>query len=476
MAHVVSHTELPSQKEHQGRLMRFLHEGAVIPDGYLFSRTDIRNLIIPLMVEQLLSVLVGLADSIMVAHAGEAAMSGVSLVDSVFLLIINIFAALATGGAVVAGHFLGMQKDKDGCRTVNQLLLFIAFTGCLVAGGIYLGRNVLMSAVFGQIEPDVRANAMIYLIITTGSIPFIALYNAGAAVFRAMGNSSLPMKIALAMNGINIVGNAILIFGFHMNAAGVAIPTLVSRAFAGIVILFYLNDQENRLHILHPFSFRPDRVLLKKILYVGIPNGIENSLFQLGKILLISVVSVLGTAAISANAMSNTITSFQSVTGNAMQYAMLAVASQCVGANDYEQVKYYTRLLIKKSYLYMWMSIGAVGILLPLFMKFYNVSPEAVQFATEIVVFHGVVAAVLWPLSFVFPNMLRAANDVKFCMIVSSVSMWTLRIFGSIFAVRVLHMGVFGIWFLMPFDWVFRIFFFIRRYRSGKWMVTAARN
>ncbi len=476
MAHAISQSELTQQNEKQGIISGFFRDRSAIPEGYLFSRTDIRNLIIPLMVEQLLSVLVGLADSIMVAHAGEAAMSGVSLVDSVFLLIINIFAALATGGAVVAGHFLGMQKDEDGCRTVNQLLLFIAFTGCLVAGGIFFCRNALMSAVFGQIEPDVRANAMVYLVITTGSIPFIALYNAGAAVFRAMGNSSLPMKIALAMNAINIVGNAVLIFGFNMNAAGVAIPTLVSRAFAGIVILFYLNHQENRLHILHPFSLRPDGALLKKILYVGIPNGIENSLFQLGKILLISVVSVLGTASISANAMANTITAFQSVTGNAMQYAMLAVASQCVGANDYDQVKFYTRMLIKKSYLYMWMSIGAVCILLPLFMMFYNVSPEAEQYATQIVLFHGVVAAVLWPMSFVFPNMLRAANDVKFCMIVSSISMWTLRIFGSIFAVRVLHMGVFGIWFLMPFDWIFRIFFFTRRYKSGKWMVTAARS
>ena len=308
----------------------------------LFSNQDLRKLILPLVVDQFLQSFVGLADSIMVASVGEAAVSGVSLIDTVMVLIINIFTALATGGAVIAGQFIGKKKTEMACRSINQLLSFTLKASLAVMLLGYLGRNVITHVVFGKIEADVLYNCNVYLLIVFASIPMIALYNAGAAAFRAMGNSSVAMKTSMLMNAINLCGNAVLIYGLHRGVEGVAIPTLVSRTVACIVMLILLNNQTHTIHIYHPFSFRTDWSLLKKILYIGIPNGLENSMFQLGKILVLSIVTGFGTASIAANAVSNNVATFAVLPGMAMGFAMLTVVSQCVGAGDYEQVTYYT--------------------------------------------------------------------------------------------------------------------------------------
>lgn len=440
-----------------------------IPEGYLFSNDDLKKLVVPLIIEQLLAVLVGMSDSIMVAYAGESAMSGVSLMDNIFILVINIFSALATGGAVVAGQYLGMKKDDIGCRAVNQLILFVAISGFAVSVLLLVGQNILLYGVFGKIADDVREDARIYLMITACSIPCIALYNAGAAVFRTLGNSRLPMRISIVMNIINVTGNAILVYAFNMGVAGVAIPTLVSRAFAAVTVLILLGRGGNRLHYARPFRLRFEGGILKKILYIGIPNGVENSMFQLGKILLLSAVSSLGTAAIAANAIGNVITSFQVLPDPSMGLAILAVVSRCVGAGDYKQVRFYTKVLMKKTYIYLWAATLFILAMLPLIMKVYNVSPEAERQAVLIIVYHGIASLILHPLAFAFPSVLRAANDVKYCMIVSTCAMWIFRIAGALVCVFIFHMGVFGIWAVMPIDWAIRVFFFVRRYRSGIW-------
>lgn len=450
-------------------MYKVIKKEKTVPGNYLFSDTDLKKLIIPLVIEQLLGFTVGLCDSLMVAYAGEAAVSGVSLIDTVMQLMIALFAALATGGAVVAGQYLGASRDKDGCRTVNQLILFSAAAGLCIAALMYLGKNFILNVVFGQIDAEVHAAADRYLMITAASIPFIAVYNSGAALFRAQGNSKLSMKVSMMMNAINVTGNAILVYGFLMGVAGVAIPTLVSRAFAGIVILIPLADEKQRLHIEKPFRLHFDGHLVRKILFIGVPNGVENSLFQLGKILLLSIVSTLGTASIAANAIGNTIVGFEILAGNAIGLAMLTVVSQCVGALDYEQVAFYTKKLMKKAYLYIILTCALIILICPLILRIYNVSPEASGMAYNIIVMHGLFAMVIWPVSFVFPNTLRAANDVKYCMIVSALSMWIVRIGGAVFAIRVLHLGVYGPWIGMFADWFVRAVFFMRRYRSGKW-------
>ena len=435
----------------------------------LFSRNDLVRLIIPLIVDQFLQVAVGLSDSIMVARVGEAAVSGVSLVDTVMLLIINIFTALATGGAVIAGQYLGRKDPKTGCEATAQLFNFTFLFSIFIMILGYLGQNVILYHVFGKIEPEVMKDSRTYLLIVLSSIPMIAMYNAGAAIFRAMGNSNVAMKTSLLMNSINVFGNALLIFGFHRGVEGVAIPTVVSRGVACVVILILLNNQEHELHILHPYPFKIKWNVLKKILYIGIPNGLENSMFQLGKIAVLSLVSGLGTASLAANAVGNNIANFAILPGMSFGFALLTVCAQCVGAGDFEQVKYYTKHMMRVEYLCLIASNLIVILALPFILSVYNLSDEAAQYANDIILYHAACVVTIWPLSFTLPNTLRAAADVKVTMVLSILSMWVFRFGFSYLLTMVFHMGIFGVWVAMTIDWLVRGIFFVCRYKSGRW-------
>ncbi len=440
-----------------------------------FTKEDLRRLIVPLVIEQLLAITVGLFDSVMVSQVGEAAISAVSLVDTVNVLLVNAFAALATGGAVIAGQYLGRREPQKAGHSGQQLLLFMGEVSLLIMVLFYLGKGFVLGVVFGQVEPDVAAYANTYYLIVEASIPFLALYSAGAALFRVMGNSKISMWVSLLMNAINVAGNAILIFGFHRGVEGVAIPTLVSRLVAAAAMIALLKRPGLPLCV-EKFTFRHDRYVVKNILRFGVPNGMESSMFQLGKILLLSTVSVLGTASVAANAIGNTVTSFQCVPGNALGLAIVTVASRCVGAGDYEKTRYYTKKLLKSTYFYMWGTIVAILVMLPLIMRLYNVSDLAAEYARQIIWMHGIVACVLWPASFTLPQVLRAAGDTRFTMVVSTVSMWTLRVGLGILLGRYWGFGVLGIWMAMFADWVLRVAFFLPRFHGHKWETMGIRE
>lgn len=437
--------------------------------GYLFDNKSLTALIVPLIIEQLLAVLVGMADSIMVANVGEAAVSGVSLVDNIMVLLINIFAALATGGAVIAGQYLGRKKEEKACQSATQLVWFITICSVIITIIIYIAKDFILHGVFGKIDADVMDYANTYLLIVTASIPFIALYNGAAAVFRAMGNSKVSMKVSVIMNLINVSGNAILIYGFHRGTEGVAIPTLISRIVAAAMLLYLLCDQSRLLHIEKSLHYRFDFKMIKRILSIGIPNGLENSMFQLGKILVLSLVSTFGTYAIAANAVSNAVAQFQILPGMAMSLAITTVISRCIGAGDYEQVKYYTKKLMTITYLCMAATILLIYLALPFIVKIYHLSPVTARETEQILNFHGVCAVLIWPISFSLPSMFRAAGDVRYSMCTSIFSMWVFRIIFSYILGRYFELGVFGIWVAMVIDWCFRSVLFVYRYFSGKW-------
>ena len=434
---------------------------------YLFSNRELANLIGPLVIEQLLAVFVGMADSIMVANVGEAAVSGVSLVDNIMILIINIFAALATGGAVVAGQYIGRKDEKSACKAATQLVWFVSLSAVAIMILVYFGKDIILNQVFGHITAEVKGHADIYLLIVTASIPFIALYNGGAAIFRAMGNSQVSMRVSLLMNAINVTGNAILVFGLRIRTAGVAIPTLISRMVAAIVITVLLCNQTRILHIERTLKIRFDGRMIRKILAIGVPNGLENSMFQLGKILVLSLVSTFGTYAIAANAVSNAIALFQILPGMAISLAITTVISQCVGANDYEH--YYLKKLLAIIYVAMVGTVALIFLALPLILKAYNLSDQTAAAATNIIHFHGISAMIIWPLSFALPAAYRAAGDAKACMYTSIVSMWIFRIGFSYLVGKYMGLGVFGVWVAMVIDWVVRAICFIIRYFNGKW-------
>lgn len=436
---------------------------------YYFSNRALKRLIAPMIIEQFLAILVGMSDSIMVATVGEHAVSGVSLVDNIFVLLIYLFAALATGGAVVMGQYLGQNKHEKANRAVNQLILFTALFAICIMIGLYLARNLILHRVFGAIEANVMEASKTYLLIVSASIPFIALYNAGAAVFRTMGNSKVPMYLSMMMNAINVGGNAILIFGFGMGVAGAATSTLVSRVISAVAIIFLLCSPEHLLHLERPFSFKLDFGMLKKIAYIGIPNGLENGMFQLGKIMVLSMITGFGTAAIAANAVSNIIATFQVLPGMSVGMAVITVCSRCVGAGDYEAARYYTRKILKLVHILIIVFSVTTLVALPGIMHLYNLSDDAMTFTKQIIWYHGICCMLIWPEAFTLPNTLRAASDVKFCMILSIISMWVFRIaFSYIIGVR-MGMGVLGVWIAMTIDWAVRAVLFIIRYRGKRW-------
>ena len=440
-----------------------------------FTKADLRRLIVPLVIEQLLSITVGLSDSLMVSQVGEAAISAVSLVGTVNVLLVNAFASLATGGAVITGQYLGRREVGKAGHSAQQLLLFMAEVSLAVMVLFYLGKGFVLNVVFGQVEADVAAYANTYYMIVEASIPFLALYSAGAALFRVMGNSGTSMWVSTAMNAINVVGNGILIFVFHRGVEGVAIPTLVSRIFAAAAMLVLLRRPNLPIQV-ERFTFRHDRFVVKNILHFGVPNGIEGSMFQLGKILLLSTVSVLGTASVAANAIGNTLASFQVVPGTALGLAIVTVVSRCVGASEYDRARYYTKKMMRTAYLYTVLVIALILACLPLILKLYNVSDQAREWATQILWMHGLCGILIWPLAFTLPQALRAAGDTRFTMVASTVSMWTLRVGLGVLLGRYWGFGVLGIWMAMFADWALRAALFVPRFHGHKWETMGLEN
>lgn len=434
----------------------------------LFSGKDLRKLIVPLIFEQALAITVGMADTMMISSVGEAAVSGVSLVDMINMLMFNIMAALATGGAVVTSQYLGAKRKEDARKSANQLLYTVIFSGLLLGIIVILIRKPMLRLFFGSIEPDVMENALIYLTISALSFPFLAVYNACAALFRSMGNSQVTLKVSILINLINVAGNAICIFGLHMGAAGVAIPSLISRA-AGSVILYFLlkNPALDICFVREPFHL--DLRMVKKILYIGIPSGVENGIFQLGRVLVVSIISGFGTVQIAANGVANNLDSVGVLIGSAINLAMITVIGQCVGAGDEKQIRIYTKKLLLIAYiptiilnLVLFLNLGWI-------LDLYGLSPETTNLARTLIFIHNGCACLLWPLSFTFPNMLRACNDVQYTMVVSIASMFIFRIgFSYLIGVNFGY-GAIGVWIAMVLDWICRIICFLLRYRSGKW-------
>ncbi len=442
----------------------------------LYSNKDLRKLIIPLLVEQVLAIAVGMADTIMVSEAGEAAVSGVSLVDTVNILLINVFSALATGGAVVAGHFLGKKKPGEASRAAWQILLFSTLLALLIAVGFIAAHDQLLRLMFGKIEPDVMQACKTYLVITAVSFVALAIYNACAALFRAMNCARVTMWVSILMNVINVVGNAICIFGLHMGVAGVALPTTVSRFAAAILIFALILDPKREISLHGQIRLRFDGNLIKKILYIAVPNGMENSMFQLGKILVISAVSTMGTAAIAANAVCGTLANWNILPGMAVNLAIVSVISVCVGAGEYGQARYYTKKLCLIAEAGTILMSAILYFASPVIIGWYRLSPEGTAMAVEVARFHALMAVLFWVFSFSISNTLRAAGDVVWPMVVAILSMWLFRVVAAYVFTYVFHFGLLAIWVAMIIDWVFRGCCYLWRYRGHKWEGFAARE
>lgn len=436
----------------------------------LFSKRDLTRLIVPLLIEQTLAITIGMLDTVMVASAGEAAVSGVSLVDSVNLLVLYFLGSLATGGAIVISQFLG-ARDIDSARGAAKQLVYVpAIFSAIICLVMVMGGEGLLSLVFGSVSNEIMESAKVYFLYTALSYPFIAIYNSGAAIYRAMGNSKVSMYASIIMNVINVFGNAILIYAFEMGAAGAAIATLFSRIVGAVIMLRLVRDRYQTVHVEHLFRYKPDFKIIKRILGIGVPNGFEGSVFQLGKVITQSLVSTFGTVSIAANAAANTLSALLYIPGNAIGLTMAAVVGRCVGAGEKEQARKYSKKLLGISYLLIIAMAVVLSIFAPQLVGLFNLSNAASELALYLFIFHNICVSIVWATAFVLPNSFRASNDVKFTMFLSIASMWVFRVGSSYLFGEFMGLGVAGVWYGMICDWTFRCIVFGIRFLRGTWL------
>ena len=436
----------------------------------MFTKKQLWALLIPLMVEQVLNSLMGTADTMMVSNVGSAAISAVSLVDSINTLILNIFSALATGGAIVCSQYIGKQRTDKANVAGRQLILSIFAISVVISAICVIFRAPLLSLIFGKVDADVMENALTYMLITGLSFPFIGLYNASAALFRSSGNSKLPMTVSMISNCINIVGNAIFIFGLKMGVAGAALSTLTSRIFCAVVIMYIQTKPKQTIYISNYLAIRPDLSMVKMILGFGIPTGIENGMFQFGKLAIQSTVSTLGTTAIAAQAMTAVLEGFSSMAGMGIGLGMVTVVGQCIGAGRKDEAKRYILKLTWYGEVSIIISCVLLYLACDLITTLGGMEPEAASLCKQMTLAITIYKPIAWSFSFMPGYGMRAAGDVKFSMITSSITMWTCRVFLTIVLIRFFGWGPMAVWIGMFTDWTARSICFATRFFTGGWM------
>lgn len=435
----------------------------------IYSNRALKRLLVPLVIEQVLVMLVGMVDTVMVASAGEAAVSGVALVDMVNYLIITVMAALTTGGSVIISQYAGGRQPEQAERSAGQLMTATLLLSAAILAVCLLGRDAILQLFFGSVEADVMAAAQTYFMITACSFPFLGIYDAGAALYRVMGKTSVTMYVSLAMNVVNVAGDFIGVSVLHAGVAGVAVPTLLSRAFAAVVMTRLAFRRQNSIPLYWHHILMWDTPVVRRILRIAVPNGLENGLFALGKVLVTSIVAGFGTVQIAANGVANSVDQIAVIVVNAVNLAMVPVVGQCVGASDYTQAAHYTEKLMRISYLFTAVLGLAVCVLLPVLLPLYGLSADTLRLAALLIVLHNALALLLHPTSFNLANSLRAAGDARFTMIVGICSMIVFRLGSALLFGKLLRLRIVGVWIAMGMDWLARSIAFSIRYKNGKW-------
>lgn len=435
----------------------------------MFSNKALKKIILPLIIEQILIMAVGVADTVMVSYAGEVAISGVGLVDMFNNLIITVLAAIDAGGAIIVSQYIGNKDRKNANKASSQLLTITIVIATVIMLGCLVFHRILLSTFFGAIEMDVMKAATTYFLISAISFPFLGVYNSAAALYRSMEKTRTTMYVSILMNIINVVGNYIGVFILHAGVAGVAVPTLISRIVAAIIMFALSLNSSNLVYVKIKNVFAWNQEMISRILKIAVPNGIENGLFTLGRVLVTSIVALFGTSQIAANSVAGSIDQIAVVVVNAINLGIVVVVGQCIGANDYEQAKYYIKKLMKISYIVTGIIGSAVILLLPWILNLYSLSSEARNLTFILVIMHNIMATALHPTAFVLPNGLRAAGDVKFSMVVGIVSMILFRLGAAVLFGIIFNLGIIGVWIAMGSDWLCRSVCFVIRFIKGKW-------
>lgn len=436
----------------------------------LFDNKALLRLLFPIIIEQLLNSLMGMADTMMVSTVGSEAISAVSLVNAINNLVIQIFSAMAAGAVIVCSQYIGKGDKEESNRAAGQVVLTVFVIAISITAFCGLGGERLLRLIFGTVEESVMDNALLYFMITIISYPFLALFSAGAAFYRAAGNAGFPAKVSVVSNVINIAGNTLFIYGFKWGVAGAALATLLSRAFSTIVIFYCLRKEGQTIVVRDYLKMRPDIPLIVKIMAIGIPAGIENGMFQFGKLAIQSTVSTMGTLAISAQAMTDILEMVNGIFSNSVGIGLMTVAGQCIGARRKEEAKYYIVKLMGIAWIGVLVSCLLVLAITKPVTWMSGMEPEAAKLCFELVAAMTIVKPLVWVGAFGIPYGLKAAGDARFSMIVSVITMWCCRVAFCIFLVKNFNLGLKAVWIGMFADWVVRAVIFSARFLSGKWL------
>lgn len=439
---------------------------------HMFTNRMIRNLLIPVVLEQLLNSIMGTADTMMVSNVGSAAISAVSLVDSINVLVIQAFSALAAGGAIVCAQYIGQRNKEKANESARQVLFIITAISVAVSLICLVFQKPLLRLIFGSVEAEVMRASEVYFFYTALSFPFIAAYDSAASIFRAQDNTRGPMTISMISNVMNIAGNAIMIWVFHMGVAGAALSTLVSRIFCAVVVLIQLRKEREGQEIVvrDYFKIRPNWSMIKRILGIGIPSGVENSMFQLGKLAIQSTVSTLGTAAIAAQAMTNILENLNGIAAIGVGVGLMTIVGQCLGAGRKDEAVYYIKKLCVIAEIVVLTSCLIVFALTKPVTILGGMEKESADMCFHMVMWITIMKPLVWTMAFVPGYGLRAAGDVKFSMITSCCTMWACRFCLCVFLIRVMGFGPMGVWIGMFADWTVRSIIFTWRFHSRKWL------
>jgi putative MATE family efflux protein len=435
----------------------------------LFSNRQLKHLILPLVIEQILVMAVGVADTMMISFVGEAAISGVALVDMINFLIITILAALATGGAVIVSQYLGNGDRENANRSAGQLVALAFIFSLVIALLCLVFHKKILFLLFGSVERDVMDAAVTYFFISSLSFPFLGIYNASSALYRSMARTNITMYVSLLMNVINVAGNAIGIFLLHAGVAGVAIPTLIARIIAALLLTALACNKNNPVFISVKGIFSWQRDMIRRLLSIAVPNGIENGLFQFGRVLVTGIVALFGTSQIAAYGIAGSIDMIAIIVVSSINLAIVTVVGRCVGAREYDEAVYYTKKLMFISYIATGILSLIVFLFLPFILRLYALTDETVRYAYILINMHNILAFLLHPTSFVLANSIRASGDVRFTMYAGIGSMVIFRLGSAVLFGIVLNLGVIGVWIAMGLDWTCRSVCFLCRYKSGKW-------
>lgn len=432
-----------------------------------FTNRHILRLFLPIAAELLLHYTVGIADSVMVASVGEAAVSGVSLMDFVISFFNSLLTALAVGGTVVMGQYIGNADRPRAASAAAQMIVLLAAAGTLLALAAYALRTFITNQLFGGLAPDVQHHADVYFGILAASLPFMGIYSAGASVFRSLGNTVLPLRIMIAANLVNVAGNAVLIYGFGMGTEGIALPTLTVRILSALAVMAALAVHVRRSGA--EVHARADIRIARSFFTVGLPYSFENGMFYLGRVLVLIMVASYGTASIAANAVAQAVTLFQVLPGMAAAAGIPLVVSRCVGAGRFDLARLYNRRIVAGIYAAHVVSCAAVMAALPKVLEVYDLSPEATSMAGNIITVHALFVVLVWPASYALPSTLRAAGDTRFPMVVSIACMLLCRVAFSYVLGTIAGLGVLGVWLGLFVDWVVKGTIFLLRYLGHKW-------